>query len=454
MSKSLIGDTIIALSTPPGAGAIAVVRLSGEQAISVTNDVFYGKDLDQVPSHTLHFGTIRNDENEILDEVVVSVYKTPKSYTKENVIEISTHGSDYIVQQIITLFLSKGIRLAEPGEFTKRAFLNGGLDLVQAEAVGDLIASNSEASHQSAMHQMRGGFSDELKELRKRLIKFASLVELELDFGEEDVEFADRSQLEKLVQEIKKVVDELVFSFQLGNVLKNGIPVAIIGKPNAGKSTLLNTLLNEEKAIVSEIAGTTRDFIEDELVIEGFQFRFIDTAGIRETTDVVEAMGVQRSLEKMEKSALILYIFDAATLTEEKLQDDIIKLKETGTPYVLVGNKSDLGTKKYNTEEPILSISALQKDQIEDLKNNLVEKVKIKELNTQHTVITNMRHYDSLSKASTALGDVLFGLDNGTSGDLLAMDIRQVLHYIGEITGQVSTDDLLESIFRDFCIGK
>lgn len=447
----MIQDTIIALSTPPGAGAIAVIRLSGNKAIEITNDVFFGKDLVKATSHTLHFGTIRKD-NQIIDEVVIGLYKAPKSYTKEDVVEISTHGSDYIVQQVMQLFIDKGIRPAEPGEFTKRAFLNGAMDLAQAEAVADLIASDSEASHQSALNQMRGGFSQEIKQLRDELIKFASLIELELDFGEEDVEFADRTQLTNLVNELKTKIDNLVSSFKLGNVLKNGVPIAIVGRPNAGKSTLLNALLNEEKAIVSDIPGTTRDFIEDELFIEGIRFRFIDTAGIRETTDKVEAIGVQRSLEKMEQSSLILYLFDANELTAQELETDIELIKEKNIPYLLIGNKSDLATTKLHQEA--FYISALEKKGLDEIKEQLVSKVKVQDISVQNTVVTNIRHYESLQKSSNALSDVLNGLSSNITGDLLAMDIRQSLHFLGEITGEITTDDLLDSIFRDFCIGK
>ena len=447
----MIQDTIIALSTPQGAGAIAVIRLSGSKAIATVNEVFYGKDLDAAPSHTLHFGTLRKDKT-IIDEVVVGLYKAPRSYTKEDVVEISTHGSDYIVQQVIQLFLDKGIRLAEAGEFTKRAFLHGAMDLAQAEAVADLIASDSESAHQSAMHQMRGGFSSEIKSLRDQLIKFASLIELELDFGEEDVAFADRAELENLINQLKDKISSLITSFQFGNVLKNGVPIAIVGKPNAGKSTLLNALLNEEKAIVSDIAGTTRDFIEDEIIIEGIRFRFIDTAGLRETTDKVEAIGVQRSIEQMEQSSLILYLFDNQSSSRDELIQDINSIKEKNIPYVLVANKIDLD------EAPIiadaLAISALEKRGLQDLKAHIVQKVRVKEINTSQTVVTNARHYESLSNAFAALENVSAGLSSGISGDLLAMDIRQSLHYLGLITGEISTDDLLDSIFRDFCIGK
>ena len=444
-------DTIIALSTPQGAGAIAVIRLSGSKAIATVNEVFYGKDLEVAPSHTLHFGTLRKNKT-IIDEVVIGLYKAPRSYTKEDVVEISTHGSDYIVQQVIQLFLDKGIRLAEAGEFTKRAFLHGAMDLAQAEAVADLIASDSESSHQSAMHQMRGGFSNEIKILRDQLIKFASLIELELDFGEEDVAFADRDELNTLVNQLKGKISTLITSFQFGNVIKNGVPIAIVGKPNAGKSTLLNALLNEEKAIVSDIAGTTRDFIEDEIIIEGIRFRFIDTAGLRETTDKVEAIGVQRSIEQMEQSSLILYLFDNQSIDKEELNQDINKIKEKNIPYLLVGNKVDLKDSSIIPEA--LTISALEKRGLQNLKEQIVHKVRIKEINTSQTVVTNARHYESLSNALDALEKVSEGLSLGMSGDLLAMDIRQSLHYLGLITGEISTDDLLDSIFRDFCIGK
>ena len=451
-------DTIIALATPQGVGAIAVIRLSGKDAIRVTNEVFFGKNLENQPSHTIHFGTIRDGEK-IIDEVLVSIFKAPKSFTKENVVEISTHGSSYIINQVLKLFVRKGIRLAKPGEFTQRAFLNGQFDLAQAEAVADLIHADSETSHQAALNQMRGGFSSEIQELRNQLIHFASMIELELDFVEEDVEFASRDDLRKLVERILRIVEELILSFDLGNVIKNGVPTVIAGKPNAGKSTLLNALLNEEKAIVSDIAGTTRDFIEDEISIGGVIFRFIDTAGLRETTDTIEAIGVSRTQEKMKTASLILYLFDLSDTDLVEINRDINKLENLGVPFLKVANKTDKAKKniinelKANHPDTIF-ISAGQKENLEGLKLRILELVNLDKFRTGNTIITNVRHYDSLTKTRESLLDVLTGLDSQVTNDFLAMDIRRALHYLGEITGQVTTDDLLANIFSKFCIGK
>jgi tRNA modification GTPase len=451
-------DTIIALATPQGVGAIAVIRLSGKDAIRVTNEVFFGKNLENQPSHTIHFGTIRDGEK-IIDEVLVSIFKAPKSFTKENVVEISTHGSSYIINQVLKLFVRKGIRLAKPGEFTQRAFLNGQFDLAQAEAVADLIHADSETSHQAALNQMRGGFSSEIQELRNQLIHFASMIELELDFVEEDVEFASRDDLRRLVERILRIVEELILSFDLGNVIKNGVPTVIAGKPNAGKSTLLNALLNEEKAIVSDIAGTTRDFIEDEISIGGVIFRFIDTAGLRETTDTIEAIGVSRTQEKMKTASLILYLFDLSDTDLVEINRDINKLENLGVPFLKVANKTDkakeniISELKENHPDTIF-ISAGQKENLEVLKLRILELVNLDKFRTGNTIITNVRHYDSLTKTRESLLDVLTGLDSQVTNDFLAMDIRRALHYLGEITGQVTTDDLLANIFSKFCIGK
>lgn len=451
----LTNDTIIALSTPPGSGAIGVIRLSGPDAISLTNHVFAGKDLEKQATHTLHFGLIKNGQV-VVDEVVVSLFVGPKSYTKENVVEISCHGSNYIIQQIISLLISKGARAAKPGEFTLRAFLNGGLDLSQAEAVADLIASDSKASHEVAMQQMRGGFSNELKDLREQLIHFASMIELELDFAEEDVEFANREQLRDLVQRINKVLQKLIHSFEVGNVIKNGVPVVIAGKPNVGKSTLLNALLNEERAIVSDIAGTTRDTIEDEININGVTFRFIDTAGIRETADVIEAKGVERSLEKMKQAKLIIYMVDAQEdQTEVLVQLD--GLKKQLTPYLFIVNKAELlnaEQKTFFNEHEALLISAKEKVGMDLLEHSLLEKVNLSNINTSETLVTNIRHVEALKQTQNSLNNVLGNIDNPVTSDFLAMDIKQALHYLGEITGTVTTDDLLENIFTKFCIGK
>lgn len=449
-------ETIIALATPPGVGAIGVIRLSGSKAIEVCNQVFHGKNLTQQDSHTIHFGTIR-DGDKILDEVLVSLFVAPSSFTKENVVEISTHGSQYIINSIIQLFIRKGVRSAKPGEFTQRAFLNGQFDLSQAEAVADLIASDSEMSHELALKQMRGGFSEKIKALRERLIHFASMVELELDFGEEDVEFADRSELTRLVKEIIGVISALIDSFTLGNVIKEGIPTVIAGKPNAGKSTLLNALLNEEKAIVTDIAGTTRDVIEDEINIEGVKFRFIDTAGLRETLDKVEAIGVERSREKMKEASLLLYMIDlSATKNDDSLKSEIDEIKKLDIPYLIIGNKMDqVDIKQFNNlDENLIFISAANKTNIDVLQNTLLEKVGLNNFKTGNTVVTNSRHYESLINTNDSLNKVINGIETGITNDFVAMDIRQSLHFLGEITGQITTDDLLETIFSKFCIGK
>lgn len=448
-------DTIIALSTPPGSGAIGVIRLSGPDAITLTNSVFGGKDLSKQASHTLHFGLIK-DEELIIDEVVAGLYVAPRSYTKENVVEISCHGSNYIIQQILNLLIKKGARAAKPGEFTLRAFLNGAFDLSQAEAVADLIASDSKASHDMALQQMRGGFSTELAGLREQLIHFASMIELELDFAEEDVEFANRDQLKALILKINIVLSRLISSFEMGNVLKNGVPIVIAGKPNVGKSTLLNALLNEERAIVSDIAGTTRDTIEDELNINGIIFRFIDTAGIRDTADIIEAKGVERTLERMKQAKLIMYMVDA-TQTPDELEEQLTDLKKIDIPYLAIVNKADLFTDEQKiafAKKEVLFLSAKENIGVEELKTALLAKVNLHSINTSETLVTNIRHVEALKNTEQSLANVLNNIDNPVTSDFLAMDIKQALHYLGEITGQVTTDDLLENIFTKFCIGK
>jgi tRNA modification GTPase len=458
-------DTIVALATPSGAGAIAVLRLSGNEAISIASGVFTsvsGKDITRQKSHTLHLGHIEN-EGKVYDQVLLSIFKGPNSYTGENTIEISCHGSTYIQQQIIQLLLRKGCRMANAGEFTLRAFLNGKLDLSQAEAVADLVASDNEASHQIAMQQMRGGFSNEIAKLREELLNFASLIELELDFAEEDVEFADRSQFHDLLNRISFVLKRLIDSFAVGNVIKNGIPVAIVGEPNVGKSTLLNALLNEERAIVSDIAGTTRDTIEDELVISGIGFRFIDTAGIRETEDVVESMGIKKTFEKMEQAQVVAYLFDATLFTENNnnLRTEIEKIKNQFPlkPLVIIGNKADKLSeeiKAYALQQipELLLVSAKEKNGVEELKDKLLSFVNTGALRNNETIVTNTRHYDSLLKALEEIQKVQYGLQTGIPADLMAIDIRQALYYFGEITGQVTNDELLGNIFANFCIGK
>jgi tRNA modification GTPase len=456
-------DTIVAIATPSGVGAIGVIRLSGPDAIRIANSVFHGKNLEQQASHTVHLGTIRNDEGRILDEVLATVFVAPRSYTGENVVEVSCHGSDYIIQELMQLFIQKGARTANPGEYTLRAFLNGQMDLSQAEAVADLIASSSKSSHAIAMQQMRGGFSDEIKKLRQELIDFASLIELELDFSEEDVEFADRSKLEALVQQIQRIIKALLDSFQLGNVLKNGVSTVIAGRPNAGKSTLLNALLNEERAIVSEIAGTTRDTIEEVLNIKGVQFRIIDTAGIRDATDTIEAIGVEKTMQKVQSSALLVYVFDVVETQPEEVRADLEKLVHENIHVLVVANKMDLNpyTKKEHyfpenntTDYHWVPVSALNKMNIDYLKESLHDAVLSKKINLESTIVANARHYEALQKAYEDLDRVLQGLSSGITADFVAMDIRAALHHLGEITGEISTDDLLGNIFGRFCIGK
>ena len=455
-------DTIVAIATPPGEGSIGIIRLSGADAITIAAKLFSGKDLGQQPTHSLHFGKII-DGATIIDEVVISLYRNPKSYTGEDVVEISCHGSGYILQHVISLCLQNGARMARPGEFTQRAFLNGKLDLTQAEAVADLIASQSGTAHKAAMHTLRGGFSADLKNMREQLITFSALIELELDFSEEDVEFADRSKFNLLIAELTYATQRLVDSFRLGNVIRNGVSVAIIGKPNAGKSTLLNTLLNEARAIVSDIAGTTRDTIEELLNINGILFRLIDTAGIREhSEDKIEIQGIARSREAMNKADIIVYLFDAVENRDlnEELRTQITALKQSGTKYLLVGNKVDaLGTVNTQTAyrelyEDILFISAKNKENIQTLKDALYGLIADGAVNQEDTIITNARHYGALKEVLRSLRDIKAGLDNHIPGDLIALDIRHCLHYLGEITGQVTTEDKLDYIFSKFCIGK
>ncbi len=447
-------DTIVALATPAGVGAIGVIRLSGPDAITIANSVFSGKDLTQQASHTIHFGNIV-DGDVILDEVLMSLFIAPRSYTRENVVEISCHGSAFIIESIIKLLLKKGARAAKAGEFTLRAFLNGQLDLSQAEAVADLIASNSKASQQVALQQLRGGFSNQLQQLREQLVQFASLIELELDFAEEDVEFANRDQLKKLIFEINRVITALIQSFELGNAIKQGINTVIAGRPNAGKSTLLNALLNEDRAIVSHIPGTTRDTIEEVLNIRGINFRLTDTAGIREATDTIEQIGVQRTMEKISQSALLVYVFDAEQITPDELTSDIQSLQKPGVTTLTVANKIDLLSSRQIAALPseAITISAREKQHIDELKQKIYSAAIKQQLSGDEVLVTNIRHLEALQKTEEALSRVLNGIDSVTS-DFLSMDIKQALHYLGEITGTVTTDDLLENIFSKFCIGK
>lgn len=439
-------EPICALATAPGVGAIGVIRVSGLNAIKIVDAIFKGKKLENVKTHTVHFGTIQKGEK-VIDEVLSAVFKSPKSFTKEDTVEISCHGSSFVIKEILKLLLDNGCRLAKPGEFTQRAFMNGQFDLVQAEAVADLIEADSAAAHSLAINQLRGGFSDKLTSLRDELIHFASMVELELDFGEEDVEFADRDDLKKLIESLQSQLTPLIESFDAGNVIKEGIPVAIIGQPNVGKSTLLNALLKEEKAIVTEIAGTTRDSIEDTMVIRGIKFRFIDTAGIRETEDVVESIGIEKSRAALQKAQIVLFLFDSPqerTYLEENYTD-LAKNKKV----FWVKTKADLSTDKTDAE---LNISGKTGEGINELENVLFESSSVK---TQgDTVLTNLRHYDLLIKTNEALNEVLNGLELNITGDFLAQDIRLALLHLGELTGSITTDDLLKNIFGKFCIGK
>jgi tRNA modification GTPase len=465
-----LNDNIVALATPSGAGAIAVIRVSGPDAVKLVAPIFRAKskkDLLDQPSHTLHLGNIIDGER-IIDEVLVSVFHGPKSYTGENTIEVSCHGSPYIQQEIIQLLIRRGCRSAEAGEFTLRAFLNGKMDLSQAEAVADLISSENAASHQMAMQQMRGGFSNEIQKLRQELLDFASLIELELDFAEEDVEFANRDEFRQLVSRIQNVLKKLIDSFAVGNVLKNGIPVAIVGEPNVGKSTLLNALLNEERAIVSEIAGTTRDTIEDEISIGGIGFRFIDTAGIRETEDVVESIGIKRTFEKISQAQVVIFLLDAEKFKVQgsRFRVEIKKIKNQfpQKPLIIVANKIDQSSESEIAELNVtlssvegshyLPISAKSGTGVEELQQKLLQFVNTGELRNNNTIVTNSRHYNALLLALEEINKVQDGLNHDLSGDLLAIDIREALHYFGEITGEITNDDLLGNIFANFCIGK
>ena len=452
-------DTIVALATPPGIGAIGIIRLSGPKSIAIINSLFPSKDLSVKSSHTIHVGLIKEDNN-LIDEVVVSLFKGPKSYTGEDVVEISCHGSPYVQQQVLQACVNMGARIAKPGEFTQRAFLNGKLDLTQAEAVADLIASNTAASQKAALYNIRGGFSEVLKALSEQLISFSALLELELDFSQEDVEFEDRKNLYELILSAQITTTQLLQSFQLGNVIKNGVSVAIIGKPNAGKSTLLNTLLKENRAIVSEIAGTTRDTIEEVLNINGILFRLIDTAGIREhSTDSIELIGIERSLEKMKSADVVLYIFDVNEITKGELEGIAGKLQENNNTILLVGNKVDVISsetikEKFTGIENLHFISAKNNTGIEAIKSRLFKSAVNELPSSENVIITNARHYEALQQVKVSLNDIELGLDNEVPGDLLALDIRRCLHYISEITGDISNEDVLDFIFSKFCIGK
>lgn len=461
MSLKLSGwnDTIVALATPPGVGAIGVIRLSGEKAIAIVDALFPSRSLEAQPSHTLHVGYLK-EGNAVLDEAVVSLYKAPRSYTGENTVEISCHGSPFIQQQVIDACIRGGARLAKPGEFTQRAFLNGKLDLTQAEAVADLIASNTQASHKTALQAIRGGFSQALKDLREQLIRFSALIELELDFSQEDVEFADRGQFRALVELALSQTDALRKSFQLGNVIRNGVSVAIVGRPNAGKSTLLNALLNEDRAIVSDIAGTTRDTIEEVLNIDGILFRLIDTAGIRQhSDDLIEVAGMEKSRQKMRGADLVLYLFDANSESPEELQRIVAELQAEGIRFLLVGNKADLVNEaavreRFAYTAGLILLSAKTGLHLDVLRQRMVDGVLQQAIGGENVIVTNARHFHALNEVHAALQEVLAGIHNRIPGDLLALDIRRCLQYLGEITGEITNEDQLDYIFSKFCIGK
>jgi tRNA modification GTPase len=463
------GETICAPATS-GGSAIAVIRLSGQDSITISEKLFFPADpairLKDLPGYSVVYGDIKSDD-EIIDDVIVTLFRAPHSYTGENSVEISCHASPYVQRRILELLILNGAISAFPGEFTQRAFLNSRMDLSQAEAVADVIASSTRTSHRIAMNQMRGGFSAKISKLRSELLHFASLIELELDFSEEDVEFADRNRLKAIIHKIKSLTDNLVSSFKLGNVIKNGIPVAIIGKPNSGKSTLLNALLMEEKAIVSEIPGTTRDVIEDTLVIDGIEYRFIDTAGLHETSDLIENLGIKKTYQKIEEASVVLMVDEVGDSPEsinkraEAIRDMI---KASGKKLIILINKSDLSSfdetvyirKRIhlNSNDELLFISAKEKRGLDSLRSMLSEVVEKEKLNSDNVIITNLRHYEALSHVSESLGRVLSGLKENISEDLLATDIRQAIHYLGEITGEITTDEILQNIFKNFCIGK
>jgi len=456
MNNKLSGwdDTIVALATAPGVAAIGVIRISGKNTFSIVSTLFPSKVLSAQPTHTIHVGLLK-DGSEVIDEVVLSLFKGPKSYTGEDTIEISGHGSPFVQEQIINACVKYGARIAKPGEFTQRSFLNGKMDLTQAESVADLIAANTKASQKTALHNIRGGFSNELQQMRDQLIQFASLIELELDFATEDVEFADREKFYALIKQIDRTTNNLISSFQLGNVIKNGVSVAIIGKPNAGKSTLLNCLLNEERAIVSDIAGTTRDTIEEQININGVIFRIIDTAGIRnESKDVIENIGIERSLEKMKSADLVLYIFDVNTENAESLSQQEMFFKESSINYLMVANKTDISFSASSQNNQFINISAKQQSGVDALKEKIYQVTVNNPVNTDNTIVTNVRHLQSLQQIKNSVLEILQGLDNQLPGDLLAIEIRTCLFHLGEITGEVTNEDKLDYIFSKFCIGK
>ncbi len=461
-------STICAISTAPGNAAIAVIRLSGKDSIAICDSIFHsskGKRLEAQKAYTIHFGEIKEGD-EIIDEVLVSIFHGPHSYTGEDSVEISCHGAPYIQQRIIQLLIQKGARMANPGEYTQRAFVNGKMDLSQAEAVADLISTSSAAAHKLAMQQMKGGFSAEISKLREHLLTISSLVELELDFSEEDVEFADRKELMHLAHNIDSLISKLIDSFSLGNVIKNGVPVAIVGNTNVGKSTLLNSLLKEDKAIVSEIEGTTRDVIEDTINIQGITFRFIDTAGIRHTKDVVETIGIERTFDRIKKASVVLLLVDALkdlSTVRESIEKVSSEIDHYTQKFIVIINKIDQienpgevkeALFRYSKDYHIIPISAKENTNVDKLIDELVSTVNLQQLNESDVIVTNARHYEALCHAKEAVDRVIHGLEMGISGDFLSQDLRETLHYLGTITGEISTDEILGNIFKNFCIGK
>ena len=462
MGKTITDNTICAISTAPGIGGIAVIRVSGNNAIECVEKIWQGKKIAEMASHTAHLGTVIDSDGSPLDQVVLTLFRAPRSFTGEDVIEIACHGSLWVQQQLIRILIDAGCTMATGGEFTQRAFLNHRIDLSQAEAIADLIASSSRAAHRIALNQMRGGFSAKLKELREQLLTFASLMELELDFSEEEVEFADRSHLTTLANEIHTVISSLAASFATGNAIKNGVPVAIVGETNVGKSTLLNTLLNEEKALVSDIHGTTRDVIEDTITISGTMFRFIDTAGIRQTTDQIESMGIDRTFKKLDEARVVLWVIDATRPAADI--DEIaeqIAPKSTEKTLIAVVNKIDAATpqhldkiRKATDRFTTIEISAKQHTGIDTLQQALLTAAHLPEHDSNELIITNARHYQALTLADEAILRAIDGLEASLSGDFISQDIRECMHYLGEITGEITTDTILQTIFSRFCIGK
>lgn len=466
-NSSNISDnkTICAIASPVGSGAIATIRLSGPMAIDIASKIFVskktGKNLKDFKSYTVHYGTIE-EKGEMIDEVLLSFFKAPHSYTGEDVVEISCHGSIYIQQRVLECLINNGASMATPGEFTFRAFMNGKFDLMQAEAVADLIASNSKTSHQLALKQMRGGYSEEIKKLRQQLVDFASLIELELDFSEEDVEFADRKKLVELLNTLDAKIQKLIESFKLGNVMKHGIPVAIIGKPNVGKSTLLNTILNEEKAIVSELPGTTRDMIEDTIAINGLTFRFIDTAGLRDDADLIESIGIERTKEKIKQASIVLYVFDVSTTTIDEIEQVIEEYKELiedeNKKMILIANKIDNLIEIPHSfsnfvDLDTIFISAKRKENIHEIAEYLMKVVDQDQIQDQ-TIVSNIRHYEAFTRVADDIEKIKEALEQNLPSDLMTIDIRDALYYLGEITGEITTDEILGNIFGKFCIGK